>query len=165
MSNRYSKLCHCNRITSVPLHLSLFDPSLSMSSKQGESKAVLNERNINERNPKTNWIDRVHVIRRGGDATRQLPSGSSSSRTRAADFKRRFWYRGSLRKIRYREPSSPLRPCPFSWPDVCTRSSRDIIEEIPDRQFFNRLVFISQPAERKICGEWEFLHSMQLSST
>lgn len=63
MSNRYAKLCHCNRITWSPF------------SQPSKSKAVLDERNINERNPKTNWIDRLHVIRRGEDATRQLPSG------------------------------------------------------------------------------------------
>ena len=63
MSNRYAKLCHCNRITWSPF------------SRPSKSKAVLDERNINERNPKTNWIDRLHVIRRGEDATRQLPSG------------------------------------------------------------------------------------------
>lgn len=47
---------------------------LSPPSGPSKSKAVLDERNINEGNPKTNWIDRVHVIRRGEDATRQLPS-------------------------------------------------------------------------------------------
>lgn len=96
MSNRYAKLCHCNRITSSPC------------SQPGKSKAVLDERNINERNPKTNWIDRVHVIRRGEDATRQLPSSFFKPENTCGTFQAAILISRICRKIRYESTILPL---------------------------------------------------------
>lgn len=91
-----AKLCRCNRITGSPF------------SRPAESKAALDERNINEgktrrRNPR---IDRAHVIRRGEDATRQLRSGLVRGREHVRNISSGDF--DILRKIRYESAILPL---------------------------------------------------------
>ena len=123
---------------------------------------MLDERNINERNPKTNWIDRVHVIRRGEDATRQLPSRFFKLENTCRTFQAAILISRICRKIRYESTILPLdsvylcicvyictrirlyvriheRRRETNMP-VYTRSNRDIIEDIGD-SFYNPACF------------------------
>lgn len=70
-------------------------------------------------------IDRAHVIRRGEDATRQLPS---RPRTRAEHFKRRFRYLGQ-NSIRVGGYPSSLRSRYTRLYCYARIEHRDIVEE------------------------------------
>lgn len=129
---------------------------------------MLDERNINEGNPKTNWIDRAHVIRRGKDATRQLPSGFLKPRDTCRTFQAAILISGICRKIRYQSPILSLGRT-YTRPGIRPRHYRG------RRGFFLRRSSHSGPsifhgarirqaaAGREIYGGREFLRSMRVA--